>query len=172
MKKKILSLLTASLLLSPIVSFASTDETSDTKSYANELVGKREMKQPKGYRINPFEGLNLTDNQKEKLNKLREERKAERSKKSQQRKSDKLRADSTSRAQQIADKRDYLNQVKSILTPEQYVAFLENMVVNTPLQRFGKDSHSRFDRRKHANKSDKSNAPRTERRNLNREKNK
>lgn len=171
MKKKILSFVTASMLLSPIVSFASTDETSVTKNCANELVGKREMKQPKAYRINPFEGLNLTDNQKEKLNKLREERKAERSQKSQQRKSDKLRADSTSRAQQIAEKRDYLNQVKSILTPEQYVAFLENMVVNTPNRRFGKDSNSRFDRRQNPTKNNKSNAPRTERRNQNQDKN-
>lgn len=172
MKKKFLSFAIASMLLSPMISFASNDKVSETSNEKKERLVKDERKQPKGDRINPFEGLSLTDNQKEKLNKLREERKAERSQKSQQRKSDKLRADSTFRAQQIAEKRDYLNQVKSILTPEQYVAFLENMVVNTPNRRFGKDSNSRFDRRQNPAKNNKSNALRTQRRNLNQDKNK
>lgn len=172
MKKKILSFAIVSMLLSPIVSFASNNEISAIKSNANELVGKREEKKLKGDRINPFEGLSLNDNQKEQLNKLREERKAERNRKMQERKSDKLRADSTFRARQIAEKRDYLHQIKSILTPEQYVTFLENMVVKTPYQRLGKDSRLRFDRRQHANKSDKSNASRTERRNQNQSKKK
>ncbi len=84
-----------------------------------------------------FEGLNLTAEQQAKLKALREKSGAQRQEKAkagkEARKDRRAQSDSVRRA----DQRDYLNGVKEILTPEQYVQFLENMVVN------GRPGHGR-----------------------------
>ncbi len=74
---------------------------------------------------NPFEGLTLTDAQKTSLNQLNERRRTQSREKSQERKqcSDSLRK---------ASRKAYLDEVKSIIGPEQYVVFLENVYVNGP----------------------------------------
>lgn len=66
-----------------------------------------------------FAGLNLTDAQKQQLQTIRQQQRAAR------------RAnDSVSRVQRRQKKLDYLHAVKTVLTPEQYNTFLENMVVS------------------------------------------
>ena len=69
----------------------------------------------------PFDGLNLTPEQKEKIKALKancKENKCDRKKQ---------RAHRDSMAQ--AAKAKHLAEIKAILTPEQYVQYLENMVV-------------------------------------------
>ncbi len=61
--------------------------------------------------FNPFEGLTLTDQQKTQLAELRKEHKA--------------RGESKQQAK-VDYRKDRLAKIKSILTPEQYVQFLEN----------------------------------------------
>lgn len=75
---------------------------------------------------NAFEGIALTPDQQSKLDALKAKCKANKEKC----KADKKAAKEQARADRKQAKRDYLNQVKSILTPDQYVVFLENIVVS------------------------------------------
>lgn len=72
--------------------------------------------------VNPFEGLNLTDAQKEKLKAIERpcRKAAERNRETRQQCSTERRND---RVKFLAD-------IKAVLTPEQYVQFLENNFVN------------------------------------------
>lgn len=67
----------------------------------------------------PFDGLNLTDAQKQQFKDLRAKR--------QQAKKD---AKADRKADRKAAKKAQLDEIKSILTPEQYTLFLENHFVN------------------------------------------
>lgn len=68
-----------------------------------------------------FAGLNLTDSQKSAIKKLNGDRKAARQK------SDKDRRETRRQA-----RRDYFDGVKKVLTPDQYVQFLETIVIEQP----------------------------------------
>ncbi len=71
----------------------------------------------------PFDGLNLSAAQKDKLKQLNSERKQEACQKRD--------AACKARAEQGKScRKDYLQKVKEILSPEQYVQFLENNYVN------------------------------------------
>ena len=76
----------------------------------------------------PFEGINLTDAQKAKLATLKEQRKAKCEAAGKAKKERFQQRDSMVKA----NKKEYLNGVKEVLTPEQYVVFLENIVVSAP----------------------------------------
>lgn len=99
---------------------------------------------------NPFEGLNLTEQQQKKIDELRQATRQQ-----------KLANDSIRKANRDQKMRDfknkrseYLKSVKAILTPEQYVQYLENSYINAPGPRHGgKDKHfgKRGDR-KHGHK--------------------
>lgn len=102
---------------------------------------------------NPFEGLNLTEQQQKKIDELRQATRQQ-----------KLANDSIRKANRDQKMRDfrnkrseYLKSVKAILTPEQYVQYLENSYINAPGPRHGgKDKHfgKRGDRKhgyKHGN---------------------
>lgn len=76
----------------------------------------------------PFKGITLTQDQQSRLNALKEQRKA---KCDAQKKECRERAgkrDSVARS----GKKEYLESVKEILTPDQYVVFLENIVLSNP----------------------------------------
>lgn len=68
-----------------------------------------------------FAGLNLTDSQKAAIQQLNKDRRANRQ-----------QCDSTRRAARKQARRDYIQGVKKVLTPEQYVQFLETIVVEQP----------------------------------------
>lgn len=77
-----------------------------------------------------FEGLNLTADQQTKLQALRQQGKV----KADQKKADQKKAREEAKTKRDQSRRDYLASVKAILTPEQYVQFLENSYVNAPLR--------------------------------------
>ncbi len=75
----------------------------------------------------PFDGLNLTAEQQAKLKEItpcgnRDSKKADKEAREQARKERREAAQNS--------RREYLNKVKSILTPEQYTQFLENSYLN------------------------------------------
>lgn len=76
----------------------------------------------------PFAGINLTQEQQTKLTALREKCKTNRAAADKARKDRFQQRDSIMRV----NKKQRLEEVKAILTPEQYVIFLENMVVANP----------------------------------------
>lgn len=78
----------------------------------------------------PFDGMNLTDAQKKQLKQLCQNRTADKKAK----KEAKREARKQSRREQLA-------KIKAILTPEQYVQFLENSFVNG---RHGRKSGQRY----------------------------
>lgn len=79
---------------------------------------------------NLFAGMNLTEAQQTQLKQLAEKQRASRSEKMAAAKADKQRNDSVRVAERQAAKKSYLSDVKAVLTPDQYVVFLENFFVN------------------------------------------
>lgn len=137
MKKVILSLaIFAATSLSMIAANNNSTNNANSNGKARTECVKGN-KENKGMRA--FEGLNLTDAQKTKIEDLNKARKAEMEKRAeakkgskdgqkkeqltpeqkQQRKAEKM-------AKRKEAKQNYLNSVKNILTPEQYTKFLEN----------------------------------------------
>lgn len=92
-------------------------DNKDGKPVCTELAAGKCDAKPN--RPCPFEGLNLTDAQKEQLKQLRQAAPADK----QARKEAKREAKREARRERLA-------KVKAILTPEQYVQYLENLVVN------------------------------------------
>lgn len=170
MKKTILSvaiLLASTLGLTavaqtPVNSQTGTNQTECTKA------GKA-CKAAKANRPNPFEGLNLTEQQKSELQAIAPQKPARKCDKAQngacnkakagkgekkdlaakqQSKADKQAKRAENRQQMIQNRRDYLAKVKNILTPEQYVQFLENNYVDNAFKAGGRH-HGKMVQAKH-----------------------
>lgn len=114
-------------------------------------------KPDKAPRYNPFDGLNLTEQQQTAINNLQNERrqactaaaKAKKDQKAdkQKAKADKQKVDPKQKAEQrTASRQAYLAKVKSILTPEQYTKYLENVYVNAAPAHGNKDAKKGGDR--------------------------
>lgn len=71
----------------------------------------------------PFEGLNLTDAQKTQLQELKKSC-------AEQQKADKQQKKEAKKEARQECKKEMLGKIKAILTPEQYVQFLENSFIN------------------------------------------
>lgn len=137
MKKKILGIAAAIMAL---VAINASAQTSDTNTANNCTNGQAKCKKAekcdnqKGKCVNPFDGLNLTDAQKQSLKDIK---KPSCKKDSSCTKANKecTKADKkemkAERAQRMETARkEYLSQIQQILTPEQYQQFLENNFVN------------------------------------------
>ncbi len=138
MKKKILSL---TLIAMSLVAFTGMAQNkTDNNSPKKELVKgqKGDRKDMKADRPNPFEGINLTDAQKTKLQELNAKQKADRQQQAQARKDEKKRNDQAKATDRRASKKAYLEEVKAIIGPDNYVVFLENMYINGGGQGHGK----------------------------------
>ncbi|MCM1029542.1 MAG: Spy/CpxP family protein refolding chaperone [Pseudoflavonifractor sp.] len=150
MKKRFLSLAIAALAFSSLSSFGQSagDSTSDksqaTPGCAQAYGDKGQKRAPC-----PFDGLNLNADQKAQLEALNAERQKSREEARkgalESRKAERERSRATrekARESRKAERRAYLDKVKAILTPEQYVTWLENMAVNqdmkAPANRRGK----------------------------------
>lgn len=88
-----------------------------------------------------FEGLNLTDSQKSRLNELkakqrtaREAQKAQAQADRQANKEKKIADRKAKKDEREAARRAYLQEVKDIIGPDNYVIYLENMYVTAPAQ--------------------------------------
>ena len=136
MKKTILSLAILLASSTGLSAFAQAPGNNQGKDKT-----RTEMKARKGGdrkdAPNPFEGLNLTEQQKTKLQELKkadmEQKKQlkEQQKQLKEKKQAEAKANKDARKQQrTKERRDYLAKIKSILTPEQYIQFLENNFVN------------------------------------------
>lgn len=79
-----------------------------------------------GVSFDPFSTLNLTEQQRTQLDALKQQRPS---------KEDIQKARQEKKDMRQAERKNYLNQVKAILTPEQYVEFLEVSYL-TPQQGF------------------------------------
>lgn len=151
MKKKLFSLAIAAMTLASFNSMAQTPDSSCSRSNGNSTCPDSEQQCHRSA-PNPYEGLTLTDAQKSQLEQLDNKRKAERKDKAESRKADRKKNAEACKAERRACKKAYLEEVKAIVGPEQYVIFLENQVINAP-RRHGNPSamHQRLspDARKH-----------------------
>lgn len=136
MKKQIISLAIAAIALTSFTSFAQTKGAAAPCCTATPTgvctAANRPAPGPKA--MNPFEGINLTADQKSKLESLAQERRKDikaRGDEQKKMRRERFQADSArmvaSREARKADRKAYLAKVKSILTPGQYVTYLENM---------------------------------------------
>lgn len=94
-------------------------------------------KEKRGAMPNPFAGIELSDSQKAQLKELMTKRHEARKENMAARKAEKNHNDSA-RAEGFREMRkQHLQDIKSVLTPEQYVTFLENSVINAQQGRHG-----------------------------------
>ena len=147
MKKKVLGL---ALMAMALIGFngMAQNTAQGQKAQVENAKGCKGAKKCGPSKINPYEGLNLTDAQKSKLADLDSKRMAAHKAKMEARKSeakdqkaDKSRSGADMKARmeaRKADRMEYLKEVKAIVGPEQYVVFLENMYVNGGQQGGGK----------------------------------
>lgn len=170
MKKKILGLAFIAMSLVSTSALAQTESTATKDNCTQTECLNKGGKAGKGFKKArkgrcAFEGLNLTDAQKAQLKQLGEKREAA----AREARKQKQASDSTMRAARRASKKAYLEEVKAIIGPDQYVVFLENFYINGGNQqgktamRPGKDGRHgdkgmRFDHRKDGKRGNKNNA--------------
>lgn len=128
MKKMILSM--AVIAAMSATAFADTTNTApclgqESGPEAMECPTQPGCEAPMPPRANPFEGIELTEQQQSAIQTM-DRQNAE---KCMQNLKEEARE---AREAQLQARRDYLAQLKNILTTEQYVTFLENNYVNTP----------------------------------------
>lgn len=168
MKKVFVSMILAGSLLAGGTAYAQTQTdgttraTTQNKAYSEEGEGKELkkekhlMKGPNGgipapraerQKFNPFEGVELTEDQQQKLQMLQQGLgPVQLSKEQQERipenknltREERKQLQEEFQAKQIEVKKNYLNGVKEVLNPDQYVIFLENFYLYSP-QEQGKE---------------------------------
>ncbi|MCX4289122.1 MAG: hypothetical protein OSJ46_06430 [Duncaniella sp.] len=129
MKKKILGLALIAMSCVTFGSMAQTPSVDNARADQKDLKGMKCVRQ-ECKALNPFEGMNLTEAQQTQLQQLDAKRKAARQEQVQARKVNKQKKDSARMADRRAAKKAYLDEVKAIVGPENYVVFLENVYVN------------------------------------------
>ena len=143
MNKKIIGMTLAAASLLSLNGFAQTQTTAGNSVNQECVASKCKQACPasgkklKHAKSNPFDNLNLSDSQKAQLQQLAEKKKAERMQQAQTKKENKMRNDSAKIADRRSAKKEYLEEVKAIIGPENYVVFLENFYINGGSQRHG-----------------------------------
>lgn len=129
MKKTILTsvLALAAIVAMPTFATAQTDDTGateQTRKVKKDRMARHDSHQGMKKKSDAFEGITLTEAQKDAIKALQPQRPSRQDGK-------KEKPDSVGKRPDLGKVRaDYVNGVKAILTPEQYVIFLENIVVN------------------------------------------
>lgn len=124
MKKYILSIMVVAASMVTFSAMAKDNKVENSQCKKESCDKKCSRQGVKKDCPNPFEGMNLTQEQKDKLKALQapcQKGKADKQKMRQQRDS----IAKAARAKHLAD-------VKAILTPEQYVQYLENLALQAP----------------------------------------
>lgn len=132
MKKKILGLAAIAMSLIALPSVAQNKKNNDGRKKEARIENTRCTKD---FKIGDracciFEGLTLSDTQKDQLKQLNEKQLANRKARKEALRAERQRNDSTMRAERRASKKAYLEEVKAIIGPDQYVVFLENFYLN------------------------------------------
>lgn len=125
MKKKILALavVVISLVGGSALAQNPSNECTNKEKCSKEMVKCKENHCPKA---DPFKGMNLTDAQKSKIKDLNEKVKLARKQKAEAYKAEKMKKDSAKFAERRQAKKEYLEELKAIIGPDNYVIFLEN----------------------------------------------
>ncbi len=127
MKKKIFGLALLAISMLSFTAAAGDNDTKCDKKCANTAQCTKGGKECKKDALCPFEGLNLSEAQQLKVKALQEKQQVERKAKKEGEKAKK----EARKAERKLAKENYLKELKSILTPEQYVQFLENQYLRT-----------------------------------------
>lgn len=164
MKKTILSL---AVILASMGAISASAQTQETKTCKNATECSKGADMKKGPAFNPFAGLNLTEQQQSALKALKPDKSQMKSGEKKEKSKDMTQAEKQAQRKEnmekrIQGRRDYLAKVKTILTPEQYVQFLENNFVDQSMKQGpahgkmakGKDGQGRG-HKDHAMRSDK-----------------
>lgn len=130
MKKKILGLALIAMTLTAFNGMAQNPDNNTAKAKQECVKGKKADKQDCRQQLCPFAGMNLTDAQKTQLQQLDSKRKAARQAQVQARNEKKQEMKNDRLAERQAAKKAYLEEVKAIIGPDNYVVFLENFYVN------------------------------------------
>lgn len=131
MKKTVLGLAIAAMSFTAFSTMAQTTACNNAASCNNEQVCTTNAACTKADTVCAlFDGLNLTDTQKAQLQKLNANRRIAREQMAKTRKETKMRDVQAARADRRASKKQYLEEVKAIIGPDQYVTFLENVYIN------------------------------------------
>ncbi len=137
MKRTILSIAfvaVSTIMFTTVANNNSSNEDLTQDKCKKECCEKNKIKKGKHHKahmFNPFEGITLSDSQKEQLKAKAIERKANREKmmKNHSEENKKMR-------KQWHDMRkQHLEDLKLVLTPEQYVQYLENLALNSHNQK-------------------------------------
>lgn len=126
MKKTILSI---AVLLASVAGINATAQTPATKSCPNTAQCTKGTAKKDAPKYNPFAGLNLTEKQQSELQALKPS-KEQMTQKKEAAKAEKQAQRQQRMEQKLQNRRDYLAKVKTILTPDQYLQFLENSYVD------------------------------------------
>lgn len=137
MKKKIFGMLIAFATIASGSVYAQTQQAKDKSGAKPECcipaaINKNKQAKPK---FNPFDGVQLTSDQQQRLQVLRQGLgPVKLSKEEMEKLSDeqKKQMRQENKAKKAEAKKKYLSGVKEILTPEQYVIFLENVYLYQP----------------------------------------
>lgn len=154
MKKVFSSLLIAAMAMTGVSAMAQTDNNTcngpQNCNVQTECTRRADCGK-KGPRTCAFEGLQLTEQQQTALKAIPTPGQSIKALKDQgkQARKDQQKADRAARCQAVKDIRaNYLKSVKEVLTPEQYVQFLENSYVNQlPGDRKGHHNNGKHDRK-------------------------
>lgn len=133
MKKKILGI---ALVLASLIG---TSAMAQSPSNPQQQPSQTTISPAAKAMANPFDGLNLTEKQQSELKALQEECKAERQKIAKQKKDERKQI----KEQRKNNAKEYLAKIKGILTPEQYVQFLENAFLNKGACPFGRPKNGK-----------------------------
>ena len=150
MKKIILSI---AVVLASMTGFSAIAQPPDDNATQPTTESTKRPPKTNTPRYNPFAGLNLSETQQSELQALRPSKEA---KKQNKDKKDDVKNMTTAEKQalrkqraenRIQNRRDYLDKVKNILTPNQYMQFLENSYVEQGVNGKNKVSNNK----RHAN---------------------
>ena len=129
-----------------MTSFAQTQNSQQCSNSKTECCSKQKSGQCDRQKTKPdfFEGITLSADQQAKLDKIKTDRQAKMKAAREQAKQAKQQRKQQKTEARKASQKEYLAEIKEVLTPDQYVVFLENIVVNQPQQKMAKQ----FDRSK------------------------
>lgn len=153
MKKKIATVAVALSALIALPAMAKNPNSNNNCSLSNcntEQCAPGQCSNPgqkQRQRPNPYAGIELTPEQKTSIDAIETARRQPTDSAARAQAREARQQQRQERAQARQDKRrDYLNQVKGVLTPDQYVIFLENIVMQQPAQGNHDRGHARMER--------------------------